>query len=141
MMYLVTNQINHDTVTTVVKPTNQFWNTVRKYLSGSESIRLCRCMFNNDLHRGLKLRLYKACICSILTYGSEAWTLTTETTRALNGANAQMMAGITGNTPQQEASKKIQNLRRCNVDTRPPPTMARSHPAHGPRTTPQASCL
>ena len=61
---------------------------------------------NNDLHRGLKLRLYKACICSILTYGSEAWTLTTETTRALNGANAQMMAGITGNTPQQEASKK-----------------------------------
>ena len=61
---------------------------------------------NNDLHLGLKLRLYKACICSILTYGSEAWTLTTETTRSINGANAQMMAGITGNTPHQEASPK-----------------------------------
>ena len=61
---------------------------------------------NHELHRGLKLRLYKACICNVLTYGSEAWSLTTETTRSLNGANAQMMAGITGNTPQQEASKK-----------------------------------
>ena len=61
---------------------------------------------NNDIHLGLKLRLYKACICSILTYGSEAWTLTTEVTRAINGSNAQMMAGITGNTPHQEASTK-----------------------------------
>ena len=52
---------------------------------------------DNDLHRGLKLRLYKACVCSILTYGSEeAWTLSISITRALNGANAQMMAAIIG---------------------------------------------
>ena len=65
---------------------------------------------DNDLHRGLKLRLYKACVCSILTYGSEAWTLSTSITRALNGANAQMMAAITGNTPHQEASAKTRTF-------------------------------
>ena len=65
---------------------------------------------NNDLHLGLKLRLYKACICSILTYGSEAWTLTAEITRSINGANAQMMAGITGNTPHQEESPKTRTF-------------------------------
>ena len=58
---------------------------------------------NHDLH---KLRLYKACICSILTYGSEAWILSAETTRSINGTNAQMMVGITGNTPRHEASPK-----------------------------------
>ena len=65
---------------------------------------------NNDLHRGLKLRLYKACVCSILTYGSEAWTLNAEITRALNGANAQMMSVITGNTAHQEASAKTKTF-------------------------------
>ena len=65
---------------------------------------------SNDLHRGLKLRLYKACVCSILTYGSEAWILNTEVTRAINGANAQMMAVITGSTPRQEASAKTRTF-------------------------------
>ena len=65
---------------------------------------------NNDLHLGLKLRLYKACACSILTYGSEAWTLGTKITKTINGANAQMMAVITGNTPQQEASSKTRTF-------------------------------
>ena len=49
-------------------------------------------------------------MCSILTYGSEAWTLNTEVTRALNGANAQMMAVITGTTPHQEASAKTRTF-------------------------------
>ena len=65
---------------------------------------------NNDLHQGLKLRLYKACVCSILTYGSEAWTLDTKISKAINGANAQMMAAITGNTPHQEASPKTKTF-------------------------------
>ena len=47
---------------------------------------------------------------SILTYGSEAWILNTEVTRAINGANAQMMAVITGSTPRQEASAKTRTF-------------------------------
>ena len=56
------------------------------------------------LHINLRLRLYKAAICSILTYGSEAWFIDEQVRRALNGANAQMMSTITGKTPHQEAS-------------------------------------
>ena len=41
---------------------------------------------------------------------SEAWTLNTKITRALNGANAQMMAAITGNTPHQEASARTRTF-------------------------------
>ena len=58
------------------------------------------------LHQNLRLRLYKACICSILTYGSEAWNITKEVARAINGANAGMVSVITGKTRQQEASSK-----------------------------------
>ena len=41
-----------------------------------------------------------------MTYGSEAWNITTEVAKAINGANAQMMSVITGKTPHQEASHK-----------------------------------
>ena len=33
---------------------------------------------NRTLHVNLRMRLYKSSVCSILTYGSEAWRLTTE---------------------------------------------------------------
>ena len=58
------------------------------------------------LHKNLRIRLYKAAVCSILTYGSEAWYLDADVRRALNGANSQMMSVITGKTPHQEASAK-----------------------------------
>ena len=32
---------------------------------------------NKALHQNLRMRFYKSSICSILTYGSEAWRLTT----------------------------------------------------------------
>ena len=51
----------------------------------------------------LKLRLYKAAVCSIMTYGSEAWLLDNATCKTLNGANAAMLAIITGKSIQQEA--------------------------------------
>lgn len=53
---------------------------------------------DNNLHLNLKLRLYRSSVCSILTYGSEAWYLTTGVTRVLNGVNEQMMSVITGKT-------------------------------------------
>ena len=59
---------------------------------------------NKDLHRNLRMRLYKSSVCSILTYGSEAWRLTTAVKAALNGANATMVSIITGNTVREEAS-------------------------------------
>ena len=40
-----------------------------------------------------------------MTYGSEAWQLTAEVDRALNGANSQMLSDITDKTPHVEVTK------------------------------------
>ena len=57
---------------------------------------------DKKLHFNLRLRLYKACVCSILTYGSEAWTFDEATMRTINGANSQMLSVISGRTQRQE---------------------------------------
>ena len=60
---------------------------------------------DNNPHLHLRLRLYRSCVCSILTYGSEAWYLNREMRRALNGANSQMVSIITGRTAHEEAAE------------------------------------
>ena len=64
-----------------------------------------RTIWREDLPLKLKLRLYKSACCSILAYGSEAWTLDAQTCALINGANATMLSHITGRSPQDEASK------------------------------------
>ena len=51
----------------------------------------------------LKLRLYQAAVCSILTYGCETWRLTPPVMRQINGANSKMLARFTGKSIPQEA--------------------------------------
>ena len=60
---------------------------------------------NKDLHANLCLRLYKSSVCSILTYGSEAWGLTPTVSAALNGANSNMVSIITGRSIREEATE------------------------------------
>ena len=48
--------------------------------------------------------LYKSSVCSILTYGSEAWRLTPQVCAALNGANSTMVSKITDRSIRDEAS-------------------------------------
>ena len=60
---------------------------------------------NKTLHKNLRMRLYKSSVCSILTYGSEAWTLTAEVCATLNGANSNMVGVITGRTVREESSE------------------------------------
>ena len=55
------------------------------------------------LHLRLRLRLYIVSVCSIMTYGSEAWNLTKEVKKKLNGANSQMLSAITGKSYREEA--------------------------------------
>ena len=59
---------------------------------------------DGNLHLNLRMRLYKACVCSILTYGSEAWKITAAVAAALNGSNSKMVSIITGKTVHDEAS-------------------------------------
>ena len=56
-----------------------------------------------DLGPRLKLRLYRASVVSLLTYGCESWNLTQDVMRKLNGCNSQMLARITGNEVWYEA--------------------------------------
>ena len=59
---------------------------------------------DKQLHQKLRIRLYRSSVCSIMVYGAEAWRLTEDVRRALNGANARMMSIITGKTPHEEAT-------------------------------------
>ena len=58
-----------------------------------------------ELSLDLKLRLYIAGCCSIMTYGAEAWLLDDKACKALNGANAYMLSHITGNNRHYEAAQ------------------------------------
>ena len=59
---------------------------------------------SEEVSLDLRLRLYIAGCCSIMTYGAEAWLLDDEACKALNGANAYMLSHITGNNRHYEAS-------------------------------------
>ena len=87
------------------------------------------------LHLNPRLRLYKSSVCSVMTYGSEAWQLTAEVTRALNGANSQMLSVITGKTPHVETTKDS-----CTFDLLRW-IRARAHSSHGTREVDKAGGL
>ena len=56
-----------------------------------------------DLCVSIKLRLYQAAVCSLLTYGCETWHLSTRAMRQINGANSRMLARFTKKSIPQEA--------------------------------------
>ena len=58
---------------------------------------------SRDISTKLKIRLYQAAVCSILTYGCETWRLTPPVMRQINGANSKMLARFTGKSIPQEA--------------------------------------
>ena len=63
------------------------------------------------LHLNLRLRLHKSSVCSVMTYGLEAWLLDTEKARVLNGANSQMLSVISGTSQHVETSHTFDLLR------------------------------
>ena len=64
-----------------------------------------RNVFNSHIPLTLKLKVYKTAVCSLLTYGSEAWNLSDETIAQLNGANARCLSRFTNKDAHAEASK------------------------------------
>ena len=58
---------------------------------------------SSDLSLAIKLRLYQAAVCSILSYGCETWNLNPIILKMINGANSRMLARFTGKTIPQEA--------------------------------------
>ena len=54
----------------------------------------------------LKIRIYITTCCSILVYGSEAWRLSAQACKIINGANAFMLSHITKKSKREEATKE-----------------------------------
>ena len=52
----------------------------------------------------MKIRLYKASVCSTLTHACEAWTLTDTVKRMLNGFNSRCLHVITGRPHRDTAT-------------------------------------
>ena len=65
-----------------------------------------RNVFNSGIPLSLKLKIYKTAICSLLTYGCEAWALSEKTMAAINGANARCLSRFTGQDAHAEASAR-----------------------------------
>ena len=53
----------------------------------------------------LKLRLYEAALCSLMTYGCETWNLDVKTVKRINGVSSVMLSRITGNSIPHEAAE------------------------------------
>ena len=61
-------------------------------------------MFDSPLLRSrLKLRLYVVVVVSVMTYGCEAWFLTSKIMSKLNGTNTKMLARIMGTSIREES--------------------------------------
>ena len=82
----------------------------RMAIAGERSRTLGHIWSDNRLPRQLKLRLYAACVCSTLTHGSEAWTLTPSAMKALNGFNSRQLHRITGRPYRDEATHPSYDL-------------------------------
>ena len=58
---------------------------------------------SDKIGMNLKLRLYEASVCSLLTFGCETWTLNKQILGLINGANSRMLARFTGKSIPSEA--------------------------------------
>ena len=58
---------------------------------------------SNKIGLKLKLRLYEASVCSLLTFGCETWTLNRQVLGMINGANSRMLSRFTGKSIPAEA--------------------------------------
>ena len=68
-----------------------------------------RHVFNSSIPFGLKMRIYKTAVCSLLTYGSEAWHLDERITAKINGFNSRMLSRFTGKDAHAEASARTRS--------------------------------
>ena len=68
---------------------------------------------DKKLHYILRLRLYEVSVCSILTYGSEAWNLRKEVVQAINSTNASVLSD---KTQRKEASAKLRSFDLSQMD-------------------------
>ena len=65
---------------------------------------------DHRLPKSMKLRLYKASVCSTLTHACEAWELSTRVIKKTNGFNSRCLHMITGRSYRSTATTPHFNL-------------------------------
>ena len=65
-----------------------------------------RSVFNSDIPLRLNLKIYKTAVYSLLTYGSEVWSLDKKKLSMLNGCNARCLSHI------KHQSQRMQKFRQ-----------------------------
>ena len=79
-----------------------------------------RNIFDEDaIDLTLKLRLYDASVCSVLTFGCETWNLDQVTIKFLNGANSRILSRFTCKSIFQEARPATTSFNLENSRTSP----------------------
>ena len=66
---------------------NEECDVKRRIAIAMQRMGALRNVFDSGIPLDLKLKIYKTAICSLLTYGCEAWTLSEKTLTMINGAN------------------------------------------------------
>ena len=77
----------------------------RRCAMASSRFGALRHIFNSPaIPLKLKMKVYHTAVCSLLTYGSEAWNLTGNIQAMINGCNSRCLSHITGKSAHSEAS-------------------------------------
>ena len=82
--------------------------TVRITSVTSTAGKMCAIWASKMVTLKLKLQIYKTGVCSKLTYGAEAWSLTPKACGMIHGVNSRMMTRITKKTVHEETTKGTQ---------------------------------
>jgi len=82
----------------------------RLALGSSRFKQLLTVWKDKQLDTKLKIRLYKCAVCSVMRYGSDAYTLGSREKAMINGWNSRKLAVITGRDIGDEARTPTYNL-------------------------------
>ena len=88
---------------------DQSWDVRRRIGMAEARMGTLRHVFNADINFHIKMKVYKTAVCSLLTYGSEAWSLDKDTQAKINGCNARMLSRFTNKDAHQEASARTRS--------------------------------
>ena len=68
---------------------------------------------STEVDKSTKMKIYKCAVGSLFTYGNEAWDLTEQALRTLNGANAANLKNFTGKTRIEESRPSTTSYSLC----------------------------
>ena len=82
----------------------------RMGIAQAEFSALSRFWQDRRMPMSVRLRIYKSAVCSTLTHACEAWTLTADVRRKINGFNSRCLHVLTGDSYRDTATRPAYDL-------------------------------